>query len=94
MYGRQADILVTHEAPGCHPNGFQVLTDLARSMHVKHYFHGHQHDSLNYESKFKELEFSCFGVGLRGITDMHGGKIKAGDYDVKFDRDYQKLLEN
>jgi predicted phosphodiesterase len=91
LYGLQADILVTHEAPHCHPHGFQVLTELARSMHVKHYFHGHHHDSLNYEPKFKELEFSCFGVGYRGITDQFGGKVKDGVFDVKYQREFERV---
>lgn len=81
LYGQQADILVTHEAFGCHPYGFQVLTELARSMHVKFAFHGHQHDCLNYSSKFDELEFSGFGVGFRGITDQWGGQIRIGMHD-------------
>ena len=91
LYGQQADILVTHEAPSCHPHGFQVLTELARSLHVKFYFHGHMHDALNYSDKFDELEFSCFGVGFRGITDMYGGKIRIGHHDSHYDREYQKL---
>jgi predicted phosphodiesterase len=91
LYGQQADILVTHEAPGAHPYGFQVLTELARSMHVKHYFHGHMHDSLNYESKFKELEFSLFGVGLRGITTMFGEKLRDGDHDKLYQRSFDAI---
>jgi len=91
LYGQQADILVTHEAPSCHPYGFQVLTELARSMHVKFAFHGHLHDALNYADKFKELEFSAFGVGLRGIKDMYGGQIRVGHHDAHFEREYQKL---
>jgi predicted phosphodiesterase len=94
LYGRQADILVTHEAPGCHPYGFQVLTELARSLKVKFAFHGHMHDSLNYSDKFKELEFSAFGVGLRGITDMYGGRIRIGDRDGEFEAAYQRRLQN
>ena len=96
LYGQQADMLVTHEAPGCHPHGFQVLTELARSMKVKHYFHGHMHDSLNYSDKFDELEFSCFGVGLRGITDMFGGRIRDGQHDSHYNREFaeKKMLKN
>ena len=96
LYGQQADILVTHEAPSCHPFGFQVLTELARSMKVKHYFHGHMHDSLNYLDKFDELEFSCFGVGLRGITDMFGGRIRDGQHDSHYNREFaeKKIPKN
>ena len=83
LYEQPADILVTHEAPGCHPYGFSVLNELARSMRVKFAFHGHQHDSLNYSSQFDELGFQAYGVGLRGITDMYGGKIRAGMHDER-----------
>lgn len=72
LHGQQADILVTHEAPGCHHNGFQVLTELARAMRVKYAFHGHHHIHQSYECDFAELGFSAHGVGIRGITDMYG----------------------
>ncbi|HUX82818.1 MAG TPA: metallophosphoesterase [Halothiobacillus sp.] len=81
LYGRSADILVTHEAPGCHPHGFKVLTELARSMKVKFSFHGHHHDSLNYSASFAEMGHRAYGVGLRGITDMYGGQIRVGAYE-------------
>ena len=83
LYGQRADILVTHEAPGCHPHGFDVLTELARSMKVKFTFHGHHHDNLNYAEMFAELEFQAHGVGFRGISDMFGGKIRVGMYDER-----------
>lgn len=81
LYGQQADILVTHEAPSCHPNGFSVIDDLARSMHVKFAFHGHHHDRLNYEKDWDRLEFQAHGVGFCGVTDQWGGMISAGDFD-------------
>lgn len=81
LYGQRADILVTHEAPGCHPHGFQVLTELARSMKVKFSFHGHQHDCLNYSAKFAAMEHQAYGVGFRAITDMYGGQIRVGGFD-------------
>jgi cytosine/adenosine deaminase-related metal-dependent hydrolase len=40
----RADILVTHEAPSCHPYGFAAIDALARAMGVVRSFHGHQHD--------------------------------------------------
>lgn len=45
----RADILVTHEAPSCHPYGFAALDELARSMRVVRSFHGHQHDDRSAE---------------------------------------------
>lgn len=44
---QRADILVTHEAPSCHPYGWPVLDQLARDMRVVRTFHGHTHDDLS-----------------------------------------------
>lgn len=71
----RADILVTHEAPSCHPHGFEALDELARAMQVKALFHGHHHDSLNYRDCEEQLGFQAYGVGFRGITDHHGGRV-------------------
>lgn len=81
LYGQRADILVTHEAPSCHPNGFVAIDVLAQSVGIKYAFHGHQHDSLNYRSDFERLAFEAHGVGFCGITDMYGRRVAAGDYD-------------
>lgn len=81
LYGQGADILVTHEAPSCHPYGFKVIDELARSMRVKFAFHGHHHDRLNYQSHCDELGFNAHGVGFCGVTDQYGGMILAGDFD-------------
>lgn len=81
LYGQEADILVTHEAPSCHPNGFIVLDVLAQSMKVKFSFHGHQHDRLNYSAYEEKLSFSAHGVGFCGISDQFGGMVSAGDLD-------------
>lgn len=81
LYCQQADILVTHEAPDCHPNGFKPITALEQSMHVKFRFHGHQHDSLNFRQHAEALEFQAFGVGFCGISDMFGDRIKPDDFD-------------
>jgi predicted phosphodiesterase len=76
-----ADILVTHEAPSCHRYGFRAIDELARSLGVKKTFHGHNHDSLDYQAKWDELGFSAYGVGLRGITDMQGAVLRPGELD-------------
>lgn len=81
LYGQQADILVTHEAPSCHPHGYEAIDRLAQSMNVKYAFHGHHHDRLNYASHESRLGFSAHGVGFCGITDMYGGMIKSGTQD-------------
>ncbi len=81
LYGQHADILVTHEAPSCHPHGFKIIDLLAKSMKVKYSFHGHHHDRLNYSAHENALGFSAHGVGFRGVTDMFGGMIVAGGED-------------
>jgi len=83
LYGQEADILVTHEAPTCHPHGFAAIDVLAQSMKVKFTFHGHHHDRLNYASHEPRQGFSAHGVGLRGASDMYGGMIRAGDLDER-----------
>ncbi len=81
LQAQRADILVTHEAPSCHPKGFKVLDDLARALQVKVAFHGHQHDRLDYQPYWKSLGFQAHGVGLRGVTDQDGGLVRVGDED-------------
>ena len=78
---QQADILITHEAPGCHPHGIPHIDMLARSMGVTHAFHGHHHDRIDYRDQFTELNFKAYGVGFCGITDQHGNVIRSGDFD-------------
>ena len=41
------DILLTHEAPGCHPHGFSVFDDFALSVGVKLIVHGHHHEDYS-----------------------------------------------
>lgn len=72
-----ADVLVTHEAPGMHPLGFDVVADLAARMGVKHAFHGHLHESVVYP------ESSWTGVGFRSVVDLSGEIIvKASEDDT------------
>lgn len=86
LYGQQADILVTHEAPSCHPHGFKAIDVLARSMKVKTAFHGHHHDRIPYESQWSRLGFAAYGVGLCGVTDMDGRLIAPGMLDDRIKR--------
>jgi len=81
LYGQQADILVTHEAPSCHPHGFQAIDSLAQSMKVQSAFHGHHHDRLDYSMHKEKLGFNAFGVGLHGVTDIFGGLVRPGILD-------------
>lgn len=88
LYSQSADLLVTHEAPCCHPYGFAGITELARGMQVKKTFHGHHHDRLDYSSQIERLGFEAHGVGQRGVSNQDGHLIKAGD------QDYQKSNRN
>jgi len=81
LFMERADVLVTHEAPGCHPHGYAALTELAQALGVRASFHGHQHDNLDYSAHQARLGFEAHGVGLRGISDLSGKVIVAGDLD-------------
>lgn len=76
-----ADILVTHEAPDCHPYGFAAIRELAQLLEVKQSFHAHHHDRLDYREADAKNGFRAFGVGLRGISDQNGNVIVAGELD-------------
>jgi hypothetical protein len=69
----QAGILVTHEAPSCHPHGFREIDDLARGLGAKTTFHGHHHEQIDYNQKaIGQLGFTPYGVGYCGIRDQFG----------------------
>lgn len=78
---QQADVLIVHEAPSCHPHGFVAIDLLAQAMGVHHVVHGHHHDALDYRSASEQLGFHALGVGLRGITTLAGDVIVAGELD-------------
>lgn len=82
LAGKRADVLITHEAPSCHPHGFAVLDELARALGVQCAFHGHHHDNLDYSSNWPTLGFRAYGVGLRGITSLDGKVIVPGEHDA------------
>lgn len=77
----QADILVSHEAPSCHPYGHEAIDELAQSMGVKKAFHGHHHDDLDYSMDTERLGFEAFGVGLAGVKNILGTVIHEGKLD-------------
>ena len=66
----RADVLVTHEAPGYHNNGFAILDTLAQSLGVKAAIHGHHHDCLNSSARWESHGFQSYGVGLRGVMAL------------------------
>jgi predicted phosphodiesterase len=71
-----ADVLVTHEAPSCHPNGFAAIDDLAQRMGVKALFHGHHHQHCVYRRHWHRLGFRAYGVSLHGLMPL-------GDHDLE-----------
>lgn len=75
-----ADILITHEAPSCHPYGFEALDALARSMRVVRSFHAHHHDdrSDEYALRRQELGFDARAVAFCSIKNGLGEVIHQG----------------
>lgn len=74
----KADVLVTHEAPSCHPHGFQAVDDLAASLGVVAAYHGHHHENIEYNAdEAKRLGFQPFGVAYCQIRDEQGKIVSA-----------------
>jgi predicted phosphodiesterase len=90
---QEADVLIVHEAPSCHPHGFAAIDLLAQAMGVHHVVHGHHHDALDYRADSVRLGFRTLGVGLRGITTLAGDVIVAGELDSVRTRDRQRIDE-
>lgn len=63
---QRADVLVTHEAPGCHPYGFNALSALARLMGCTDLVHGHLHEQY---SATLDTGLRVHGIGLRRVID-------------------------
>jgi hypothetical protein len=72
---QRADVLVTHESPGCCREGFPAIDQLARDMGVRKVFSGHLHKDRHLGGP----GFTAFQVGLRSIRELSGGLIKRGD---------------
>ena len=76
---QRADVLVSHEAPGCCRDGFSVIDDLARNLGVEKVFSGHHHHDQHHDNHLSGAGCEAFQVGLRGIRDLSGAIIKIGD---------------
>ena len=77
---KQADILLTHEAPGCHPlYGHEILSDVARSMGCIRSFHGHTHDDHTgiYRETIAERGYDAMAVNYCCIKNGLGEVIYA-----------------
>jgi len=74
----RADLLITHEAPGCHKYGFDVLTELAEFMGASMLVHGHHHERYVTQAR---AGLTVVGVGLRGVSRANGDCLRPGDID-------------
>ncbi|HKM99280.1 MAG TPA: metallophosphoesterase family protein [Candidatus Binataceae bacterium] len=68
LWGKQADVLVCHEAPTSHRHGFEAIDDLAESMGVKVVVHGHHH--TDYQATIRNGRIKVVGVGLAGVVAL------------------------
>jgi len=92
----QADVLITHEAPGYHNQGFKSLNALARSVGAKVAVHGHHHDQLDSSDQWAAQGFKSYGVGLRGITaiDTQGNARVIVPGELDRERDQRQRYED
>lgn len=74
---QQADILITHEAPRPHQQGFNAINRLAESMGVQKIFHGHHHDNFDYRTLNKNA-YQIFNIGFRSLADIDGNYLLIG----------------
>lgn len=68
---QRAQILVTHEAPSCHPFGWPDIDELAKRMGVSYVFHGHHHETKIYPY----CGFQAVSVGFRSIVEIDGDGV-------------------
>ena len=85
LESQKADILITHEAPRPHPQGFAVINQLARKMGVSKIFHGHHHDNFDYMPINRNKYCDIFNIGFRSLADIEGNYLLKGvdDRDKK-----------
>ncbi len=79
LWGEQADILVTHEAPSCHRYGFKEIDDLAQALRVNTIVHGHHHEQ--YSRTICGNKITVHGVGKAGVSDEYGNVLITGKQD-------------
>lgn len=82
---QRADILVTHEAPSCHPYGWEALDQLAKDIGVLRTFHGHTHDDQSdaYAGQREQLGFDARAVDFRCIKNGLGELVNAQQFNLK-----------
>lgn len=74
---RVAFIHGNHDSDSCHPDGFEKLDELARSLGVLRSFHGHTHDDLTEQYKLRQeaLGFEAIAVNYCSIENGLGEPI-------------------
>lgn len=86
LASQSADVLVAHEAPLCHPYGFEAIDLLAAMLGVGWAVHGHHHADLDYLSADTSVDHEVIGVGFRQINSLQGFacRIDTGTSNGKF----------
>jgi len=72
---QKAEILVTHEAPSSHPEGVNVLDELARAMGARLIVHGHHHVTSHAQA---DDGLRVLGVGDTWAVDLDGNVVWRG----------------
>ena len=52
--------------------GFRVINQPRRKIRVRHVFHGHHHDNVEYKTNFL---IKSLNVGFRSVTDAQGNYL-------------------
>ena len=79
LWDQRADVLVSHEAPACHPHGHAAIDELAEAMGAKLIIHGHVHCSYTFD--YADRDLRVIGVGIAGVSDASGAVIVPGEQD-------------
>uniref|UniRef100_UPI003F49B20C metallophosphoesterase family protein n=1 Tax=Cupriavidus yeoncheonensis TaxID=1462994 RepID=UPI003F49B20C len=74
LLSQRADVLVSHEAPACHPHGFHEIDALIDAMGVHHAFHGHHHESIAYPHNGS---LRVFGLGACAVSTLWGNFLNS-----------------
>ena len=89
LEAQKADILVTHEAPSCHANGFAAIDRLAEALGVRWMFHGHKHEDRVYGlHQGRQVR----AVGFRGIVSLAGDVIVPAQMDPRETQVWQEAF--
>ena len=74
LENEKADILISHEAPKPHPQGFAVLNQLAKKMGASKIFH----DNFDYQTLNRNKHCKIFNIGFRSLADIEGQYLIKG----------------